>query len=171
MAEGGDDAMSTKSNRIAWHYTIGKHAPSIMDDGVIRCATGYVPIGETPVVWFSLRQYWEPTANKGGTRDGVIVTLSARETWQRGGGGWRFGVAATELLPYRDLKRAANICPDTVRGLERAGRKMGADPALWYGSLAPVETSRCIIQMLDIEAGEWRDLEAAPRPKVESITR
>jgi len=147
--------MNATTDRMAWHYTIGHRADSIIKDGFIRVATRFVPDGETPVVWFSQRQHWEPTANKGGMRNGVRVGLSARETWQHGGGGWRFGIAVSELLSYRDLKRAANIAPGTARGLERSARQMGADPALWYGSLAPVEVSRCIVQVLDIEAGEW----------------
>ena len=144
--------MNATKDRIAWHYTIGKHAASIIEGGVIRGATEHVPTGEMPVVWFSLRQHWEPTANKMiRSADGTVRFGTMADTI-RIGGGWRFGLPVSELLPYRDLKRAANISGETARGLERVARRQGADPALWYGSLTPVEVSRCIVQILDIEA-------------------
>ena len=34
---------------------------SIVKDGAIRPATAYIDAGETPIVWFSTEQFWEPT--------------------------------------------------------------------------------------------------------------
>ena len=52
---------------MAWHYTVTVRAALILAEGVIRPATVGVPDGEIPVVWFSTRQFWEPTANKVGS--------------------------------------------------------------------------------------------------------
>jgi hypothetical protein len=82
------------------------------------------------------------------------------DTLRIGGGGWRFGLPVKKLLPYRELKRAASTSGKTAQGLEREARRQGADPALWYGSLTPVEVRRCVVQILDIEAGEWRGAES-----------
>lgn len=50
---------------IAWHYTTGKKAALILESGELRPTNCNVPAGEKPVLWFSLRQSWEPSATKG----------------------------------------------------------------------------------------------------------
>jgi hypothetical protein len=141
---------------IAWHYTKAVHVRSILRDGVIRPATAFLPEGETPVVWFSTRQHWEPTAGMGHVdAGGLLRTCSMEETARHCGGVWRFGLAITALTPWRELKRATGISPRMARALESAARSHGADPSLWYGSLTPVAVDRCAAQVFD--AGEWHD--------------
>lgn len=141
---------------IAWHYTIGLHATGILRDGVIRGATEGVPLHERPVVWFSTRQSWEPTATKG-----MIDRLSGRrrdatmEEMFAHGGLWRFGVPASELLPWRKLREAAGITSETANGLLRAAKRAGADPFFWYGSLEPVAVTRCTVQCRLTDSSEW----------------
>lgn len=153
--------------KLVWHYTIADHARMILAERTIRPSTLFLPPGEKPVVWFSARQHWEPTCNKalsgpGGQR----IPLSMQETLRHGGGGWRFGMSASELIPWRELKRAANIAPATARGLERAARNVGADPDFWYGHIGPVSVYRCVIAALD-EDGTW--LESIDTATVQKI--
>lgn len=133
--------------RMAWHYTTATRAEEILRTGVLApmAADG----GHTPVVWFSLRQHWEPLANEGVTAaDGTLTRLSFEDTVARGQGAWRFGVPAAQLHSWRDLQKAAQLSKEDARAFERAGRKAGSDPALWLGSLEPVEVSRCVVEHL-----------------------
>lgn len=109
---------------MAWHYTINARAVLIFSEGVIRPATAAVPAGEIPVVWFSTRQHWEPTANKGAIDDnGQRVRLTMKQTLDRGGGGWRFGLPTERLLYWRKLIIAAQIVRAHARALEYTARK------------------------------------------------
>jgi len=56
--------------RIAWHYTTGKHAKGILATGRIQPLGGNLDPGESAVVWFTLSETFEPTANKLRCRDG-----------------------------------------------------------------------------------------------------
>jgi hypothetical protein len=124
----------------------------IREAGVLRPATAGVPQGEIPVVWFSARQHWEPTANKNlQLPDGRIVSLDFAETISRGEGGWRFGMPVESLIPWRRLREAARITPKTATGLIRAAKRQGADQAFWYGSLEPVPLHACVIERLDAD--------------------
>jgi hypothetical protein len=139
--------------KMAWHYTIGLYADSIRDSGELRPATAGVPAGETPVVWFSTRQLWEPTANKGCIDSaGHRIGLTFKQTVEHGGGGWRFGVPSDELIPWKRLIDEARIAPDFARGLVKSAQRSGADPAFWYGSLQSVLIARCLIERLDGES-------------------
>jgi hypothetical protein len=53
------------SPEYAWHYTTDQHALLIRESGHLVPATSSVPGSETPVVWLSTHQHWEPAANKG----------------------------------------------------------------------------------------------------------
>jgi len=117
-------------SRIAWHYTSGERAAEILRAGVLKAAEGELGSTQPALLWFSLRQHWDPIAHGSTPSDGA----------------WRFGVAAEELLPWRQL--AAAMDRDAARALERAGRKAGSDPALWLGSRDPVELDLCRIEHL-----------------------
>lgn len=67
----------------AWHYTIGAYAREIEQEGVIRVATSGPQFhGEQPVVWFTIRKTFEPTALKGleDNYTGELTDLSVEET-------------------------------------------------------------------------------------------
>lgn len=137
-----------------WHYTIGDRAALILSDQLIKPATAGVPIGETPVVWFSARQHWEPTANKmiQTPPKGELRRLTFEQTIRLGGGGWRFGISWGLALPWRELIQAANI--KTARELANRGRKWGADPGMWYGTLGPVQLDSTVAVQRLVD-GEW----------------
>lgn len=139
-----------QSVRMAWHYTTGAQAAEILGTGTITpLALDQQPADAAPWVWFSLRQHWDPIANELYTAaDGTRTRLSFEETLARGQGAWRFGLAAAALLPWRDLQRSARLSKEDARALERSGRKAGSDPALWLGSLEPIDVSRCVVEHL-----------------------
>jgi hypothetical protein len=135
--------------RMAWHYTTGARAAEILRTGSLAPRPLDDSSELTPVVWFSLRQHWEPIANElYKASDGTLSRLSFEDTAARGQGAWRFGLPAAQLLPWRDLQKAAQMSKEAARALERTGRKAGSDPALWLGSLEPIDVSRCVVEHL-----------------------
>lgn len=136
------------SAEYAWHYTVGSRALQIRETGFIMPATAYVPEGEIPVVWFSTRQHWEPTANKATVENGERRSLTFAETIDRGGGGYRFGLSPTRLIPWKQLVDEAQIRPEMAAALIRAAKRSGADPMFWYGAFEPVPIGECIIERL-----------------------
>ncbi len=126
--------------RIAWHYTTGHRAIDIVKDGFINPATCNVAPHEIPVVWFSLHQVWEPTARKGlidkTTGKKVIATVRQMDTYC--GGLYRFGVEINRLVRWCDLSRLAGIRTATAEKLARAGRKLGATPSDWFGTVEKI---------------------------------
>jgi hypothetical protein len=127
--------------RLAWHYTIFDRFVDIVADGEIRPATAAVPNGERPIVWFSLNQHWEQTANKAlRTADGRLIGLDMQGTMEHGRGLIRIGVRQ-ERAPHtwRELKRLAGMGEDIAGGLVRMARRDGADPRDWRGTFDPVQ--------------------------------
>ena len=138
------------ARKIAWHYTINDRAVHILKDGIIRAATANVPANETPIVWFSTRQHWEPTANKAMIDDsGNVSSLTMQETIQLGGGAWRFGLDTEKLIYYRKIIQVANITRRMAKALEQTALDAGADPTCWWGAIEPVNVSDCIVEQLD----------------------
>lgn len=125
--------------RTAWHYTTGDRAALILSDGVIKAATAFVPDGEKPVVWFSTRQRWEPTATKGIIGpDGIRRDATLDEMIEHGGGLYRFGLPASELIPWNQIPAATGMSRDMARALVKAACRKGADPSFWFASMEPV---------------------------------
>lgn len=147
---------------LAWHYTTADRARQIIDSGFIRPATAGVPAHESPVVWFSLNQRYEPTAAKlfTPTAGGKPRIASMAQMVALCGGLARFGVPAAQLLTPKELRLQANIQRDMWRLLVAAGRRQGADAELWRGALAPVPAANCIVQVADARL-QWTAAEGA----------
>ncbi len=129
--------------RLAWHYTTLDRFVVILADGEIRPATASVPANERPIVWFSLNQHWERSANKAlQTPDGRVIGLDMKGTAQHGGGLIRVGVILARA-PYTwgELKQLAGMQQDIAGALVRVARKDGADPREWRGTFDPVRRS------------------------------
>lgn len=139
----------TGAHRYFWHYTVGAKMRLIESSGVLKPAVAFVPAGEIPVVWFSSRQVWEPTANKMvALGNGQLVVLNFSETTSQLGGGFRFGLPAHQLLPWRHLRNAARISAATQAQLTQSARRQGADPSSWAGALEAVPVAACRIERL-----------------------
>ena len=147
--------MST-SVGLAWHYTTGNCAAGIVSDGNILPATGGLPPGELPVVWFSRLNRWEPTASKGivDAATGFRRWATRSEMERFGNGLYRFGVIASQLLDWGELQRRALISRREAQFLTRSGAKVGALPANWMGTLSPVPLSQ-VVAMQRLIGEQW----------------
>jgi hypothetical protein len=135
------------TSRIAWHYTSGERATEILSAGELKGADDESQGAPPAPVLFSLRQHWDPIANADEhAADGSARKPSFEQGTAPSDGAWRFGIAADELISWRQL--AAGMDRDAARALERAGRKAGSDPALWLASRDPVKLDRCRIEHL-----------------------
>jgi hypothetical protein len=127
-----------------WHYTTGENFVQIVEDDAIKPATEHVPKNERPIVWFSLNQRWEQTANKGRrTADGRRVTATMMEMCELGGGLVRIGVAP-ETAPYdwKTLRDLSGMSSAMARGLYNAAIEQGARPGEWRGTFELVPQSQ-----------------------------
>jgi hypothetical protein len=146
---------------MIWHYTVGPSFESILDDGFIRPATAGVPIGERPIVWFSMDQYWENTVIKGNRLpDGTVEVLKMVGLLERGFSLFRIGVDAA-VAPYKwsELKSLSGMSSEMARGLKASAKKHNANPSSWRGTFDPVtwekwEAFECF------KSGDWVTLEA-----------
>ena len=141
---------------LAWHYTTGQKFSLIVECGELRTTAIHIAHGEQPAIWCSSNQKWEPTANKLlRNADGTVVRLDQAQTREMGGGLIRFGIKRQKLLPWFALLKAARIPKATVRSLEQAGIKQGANPLDWWGSLKPVSLDVCEAIEVMNQNGEW----------------
>ena len=142
---------------IVWHYTVGEHLTKILTDGEIRPATTMVAVGEKPAVWFSLRDDWEPTANKLIQHPDGSVELGTKETTHENGGGLaRIGVAP-ETAPHdwQAFKRLSGVKPKVASALYNAAIADGASPRDWRVSFSSVPISEWLA--IEVWDGEnWR---------------
>jgi hypothetical protein len=117
---------------FAWHYTTGWHFVQIVKSNVLLPATAYIARRELPIIWFSLEQFWEPTAQKAMN---PLQLLGMNGTYLHGGGLIRFGISPSRLIPWPQLGRLARIPSRIMRSLERVARHQGARPELWCGTI------------------------------------
>jgi hypothetical protein len=147
---------------IAWHYTIRFHLPSILSVGALLPADPFHAMGvfereelrrfygdEKPAVWFSLRQDWEPTADKGSA-------ASRAETLAIGGGLLRFGVDERRVpATWTYHANTSGLKKKAARALERAAREKGANPSDWRVSYEPVPVTDCVIEVFNPTTERW----------------
>lgn len=150
----GNDIHNEKQP-LAWHYTVGQRLERIRQDGVIRPATAFVPGNERPIVWFTLADCWEETANKNVVGPGgKVISLDRHGTAAAGGGLYRLGLPLSQLIRWPALAKAAGIRMATRQKLESIARRKGGMPSLWCGSLEAVELGRVVaIEEIDPVSG------------------
>jgi hypothetical protein len=145
--------------KTLFHYTTGLKLRSIINSGVIKPSTAHIEPQETPVVWFSSRQSWEPTATKVPVpgKLGQLITANAQ------GGLARISVPAS-VSPYsfREIHRVAGTSLQTCAGLIMAGLDMGADPHDWHFTPKPVPASFFRqIEFYDFQRESWLAVDLA----------
>lgn len=148
------------SGALAWHYTTGQKFPSIVAAGYLFPSTGLLTPGERPVLWFSLRQDFEPTARKANLVDGQLRVMSVEETFSTCGGLVRFGVKPRDLMTGEKLRTRARIPLHVWKSLVAAGRRQKADPNLWFGFLGSFPIEETVIDVMD-EKGLWQRVQPA----------
>lgn len=144
---------------MLWHYTTMNCLSGIIRDGVIRPATAGVPGNERPIVWFSRRPTWEPTATKAIVRSGMI----RRATLEEMGVLARIGVAPeVASFNWDQLRRQSGMRSGDARRLERAAIDQASFPGDWYGTFDPVPREKWLVIQTCHDA-HWKPFGAAQR--------
>lgn len=114
-----------------YHYSTVLHLPFILASGELQPSRpdshGQNHLG---VLWFSSSATLERTIVKRGTAPGFAPPYVR----------WR--VAADEAVRWPQIGRLAGYRQHTIRGLEHAGRAMGATPGEWWGQLSAYRLER-----------------------------
>ncbi len=112
---------------LVWHYAPWATLPQIVAAGALLPGEPGRD-GEAPLLWFSARQDWEPTATRHVMDGGRPRPMTFLEHRQRLGC-VRFGLPAddTRLLPWMDACRAAHMRFTDRRKLEASSRRVGAN--------------------------------------------
>jgi hypothetical protein len=140
---------------IAWHYTTGECFERIAAAGFLRPATTGIDPGERPIVWFSINQHWEITANKGWLdKFGTRTSLTMEGTREKGRGLVRFGIDDRRLVPWPKIARKARMSTETKASLERTAKERGSIPSQWRGTFKTIHITDLIIEVMN-ELGEW----------------
>jgi hypothetical protein len=115
-------------NMRLFHYTKLPFLRQILATNVILPATQWVPRGEKPVVWFSFRPDWEPTASPTTIEGGQQVTLTFDEFVRLGLVPCRIEVSPERApLNWRAWRKLSGVKSKNVKELEEAATGMGAD--------------------------------------------
>jgi len=130
----------------------------IIKDGLILPATGFLPPGVRPVVWFSTAPDWEPTACKNRVHeDGTVEFLD------RAGTAEFYGLARISVLPetaphdWRALKELTGMSNKLAQTLYRSAITMGSRPGNWWGTFEAVPRSKWISAQIYTNA-QWLDV-------------
>jgi hypothetical protein len=118
---------------LVYHYTSWSELVAIVESGYLLPSNAGAP-DETPLLWFSANQRWEPTATKTVRADsGLIQRLTFRQQL-RTIGCIRFSISADDsrLRCWKDACAFVGIRRDDRRSLERVGKKLGAVPSHWF---------------------------------------
>jgi hypothetical protein len=114
-----------------YHYSTVLHLPFILASGELQPSRpdshGH---GHHGVLWYSTNAQLERTIVKRGTAPDFAPPYVR----------WR--VAADEAVRWPQIGRLAGYRQHTIRGLEAAGRAMGARPGEWWGQLSPYRLDR-----------------------------
>ena len=142
---------------IVWHYTIGSRLKAIREYGALRPATAGVPAHELPVLWFSSRRDFEPTARKMLVNsDGQLRRLSVDETAHWGEGLIRFGISSDRCIRWPDLRRRCHMRSKDARQLEAAAHAIGAIPTQWFGVIGELPLS-AVSALERLDGVAWRE--------------
>ncbi len=148
------DAAVSLRPLIAWHYTTGQHFKRICESGILMPAATAVTPPEKPILWFSLNQYWEPTANKGWRNpDGTILTLTMQQTLERAAGLVRFGCPLRLLRGGEALRKEARMKSAVWKMPFDEGERQGANPCDWRGTVKPLFIDNLAV---DVMSKEWK---------------
>lgn len=141
-----------------YHYTPEIRIPEIIESGKINLATVYVYGKEKPCVWLSTNPIWEKTASKMASNSyGMLTQLNFEEQLEMFGCA-RIEVKSSNLIPWKKLKHVAEIDAKLADALEYVGKKRGADPVEWYGSLSPIGINDWI-KIEIYKNGKWIEIQ------------
>ena len=133
---------------IAWHYTDASKLVALVKTRSLKPSMGMTYSGESPVVWFTRAEVFEPMAYPTWVDDNGIrhVMQSEKEVADKAKGLLRVGIAANDPC-LRALKHwSKNRHPDNRVHAEQMlshARDLGSDPDQdWLVSFKPVSQKR-----------------------------
>ena len=135
---------------LAWHYTTEARARSIIRSSCIEQVSN--GNSHVPLVWFSLDQEWEKSAN--GFIPGYNQTLFDLARCNQL---WRFGVHPIRLTLWADLR--INFNEEDLEAFENIARNVGSNPDMWMCTEDIITTSEIeIIERYNPEFHDWEEI-------------
>ena len=141
-----------------YHYTVGiKLAGIIKADALMPAGVSAAP-WEKPVLWFSRNPKWEPTATKILIANGQTFRPSVAELHERAGL-YRFVAANPRIYAWQIINRKAGVRLGDIKQMEKLGRKLGALPSDWFGTLAVMPLTELDFERFNGQCWEPADLQ------------
>jgi len=141
-----------------FHYTTFSRLLKILTDESISPANLHVAPPERPVVWFSRRLDWEPTATPALITNGQHQSLTFADLTQIDTPSRIEVNQHAAPLDWRSWRKTSGVTSRTVKGLEKSALRLNASVADWRMSFEPVTVEK----WLDIElfiGGQWRGMD------------
>lgn len=148
---------------LLYHYTIPQYVPSILAQGRINVERDAQAQGfGRPAVWLSSNPVMENTALKMIRYRGEFITLTFKEQAKKVGVVRFVFVYPTVRLFVMDwptYRKYSGIHTANADGLEKAGRKCGANPSEWYASVLPVYRNQWLrVEAVDPDTLQWSEM-------------
>ncbi len=141
--------------KFLWHYAPWSRLAEIEKSGFLKCSNASAP-NELPMLWFSAKQVWEPTATKNWRMtSGQLMPLTF-EAQNAKLGCIRFGIAETDprLQKWKQACATLGILRGARCKLEGVGKKMSANPEDWYATAVNVPLNELRFQ---VWSSGWKD--------------
>lgn len=147
------------TQRRLFHYTRSGHMRQILAEGQIRVATMYVDPTEKPVVWFSYRPEWEPSATPlyvdKATGARSIITFEEFRTRETP---YRIEVNPQAApLDWRAWRQLSGVKPGLAKCLKNLALRQHSNVKSWRMSFEPVTRENWLAIEL-YENGQWRSM-------------
>lgn len=154
-----------KRPEMAWHYTLGRKVPLIVEDGWLRDDWTKSNPNKYPhaahAIWFTVSEQVDPTS---------CAAITERKSYpcdpdrfkDKTGGHWRFGIPSSDprLVAYREVLKSYS--PESLFGqFLRSLSNEGENRNHWLISQEPVPVAGLVLQEM-VMPGKWitRDMES-----------
>lgn len=138
-----------------FHYTTETRLEEIIQSEKILLA--HKSVGhkkEKPCAWVSTNLRWEPTATKLVIDEfGQTHRMTFKEQLESFGCA-RIEVESKGLIPWKQIKKLANMDLKIAQQMEFVGKELVANQNDWFGSLSPIDINRWIRAEV-YKDGEW----------------
>ncbi len=134
-----------ENSKRYFHYTTESRLEEIIQSEKILLAHKSVGHNkEKPCAWVSTNNKWEPTATKLVMDEfGQTHRMTFYEQLDSFGCA-RIEVESKGLIPWKQIKKLANMNPKIAQQMEYVGAELGAKQNDWYGSFSPIDINRWI---------------------------
>lgn len=148
----------TPASAMFFHYAPLNYLQRIVESGCLLPSNAGGADDETPLLWFSKNQTWEPTATKSLMTPSGVKRLTFKEQRELFGC-IRFGLPRNDkrLIDWKRACKVASIGKKERLSLESAGRDQGANPSDWFATVEPIQLTELRFQVL---TDSWHDADA-----------